>query len=148
MFEKPHQPLASDSNRTGGEASTHWDRPLAVAAASVFGGSLVFPAIAAFVIDTCSWPKWWGVMDVTIAFFLGCLALTIASFATRKVNSRDEAASYRAYRILIHAILATSAMFALLGDWIVWNNCLNGLAWRFWLLLYCLPPWLALFRGG
>jgi hypothetical protein len=28
---------------------------------------LVFPAVAAFVKDTKAWPKWWGVLDVTLA---------------------------------------------------------------------------------
>ena len=53
------------------------------------------------------------------------------------------AASYRAYRALIHAIIALCAVFFVAGDRIVWINCLPGFGWRAWLLLYCLPAWLA-----
>jgi hypothetical protein len=118
---------------------------LAIAAAVVFFVSLAFPVVAGFINDTASWPKWWGVLDVAIALVLGILAVSIMALASGKVNKQAEDASYRAYRVLIHAIFAVLVVFVLGGDRIVWGNCLSGLAWRFWLLLYGLPAWLAVF---
>jgi VIT1/CCC1 family predicted Fe2+/Mn2+ transporter len=116
-------------------------RPLAIATAIIFCISSAFPAVAAFVRDTESWPKWWGVLDVGIAFFLAILALALLGLAQGKVNKQAEGASYRAYRILTHGILAGLVVFFLIGDRIVWSNCLTGFAWRAWLLLYSLPAW-------
>jgi hypothetical protein len=118
-------------------------RPLAIAAAVVFFISSVFPLVAGFVRDTESWPKWWGILDVSIAFVLAILALVIMALAHGKVDKQAEEASYRAYRILIHGIFALLVVFFLFGDRIVWSNCLTGFAWRFWLLLYGLPAWFA-----
>ena len=42
-------------------------RSIALATAALFIISLAFPAVAAFVKDTKAWPKWWGVLDVTLA---------------------------------------------------------------------------------
>jgi hypothetical protein len=127
---------------------SRWGRPLAITAAVLFPISSVFPVVAAFVKDTETWPKWWGVLDVIIAFVLGFLALAILALASDKVDRQVEDASYRAYRVLIHGIIALLVVFFLLGDQIIWTNCLSGFAWRFWLLLYCLPAWFAAFRGA
>ena len=123
-------------------------RALAIVAAIVFCLSAVFPAVAAFVHDRESWPAWWGMVDVALAFGLGVLALAVLSAAQGSVSEPARAAAYRAYRILIHGIFAVLVAFALAGDRIVWSNCLTGFAWRAWLLLYCLPAWFTLFRIG
>jgi VIT1/CCC1 family predicted Fe2+/Mn2+ transporter len=120
---------------------TYWGRPLAIATAIVFCISSVFPAVAGFVRDTESWPKWWGVLDVVLAFFLAILALAVLGLTQGKVNKQSEDASYRTYRILTHGIFAVLVVFFLAGDRIVWSNCLTGFAWRAWLLFYCLPAW-------
>jgi hypothetical protein len=120
-------------------------RVLAITTAIVFFLSSVFPVVAGFVKDRDSWPKWWGVLDVCIAFVLAILVLAITALAHGKMNKQAEDASYRAYRVLIHGIFALLVVFFLFGDRIVWGNCLTGFAWRFWLLLYGLPAWLSLF---
>jgi hypothetical protein len=124
-----------------------WSRPLALTAAIVFFLSSAFPVVAAFVHDTAAWPKWWGILDVLIAFVLALLAFAVLGLGQRKVDRPAEEASYRAYRILLHGIFVLLVVFALFGDWIVWSNCLSGLAWRAWLLLYCLPAWFTVFRA-
>jgi uncharacterized protein YhhL (DUF1145 family) len=111
----------------------------------VFFVSSVFPLVAGFVRDTESWPKWWGALDVLTGLVLAILALAVMALAQGKVDKRAEDATYRAYRILIHGIFALLVVFFLFGDRIVWSNCLTGFAWRFWLLLYGLPAWCALF---
>jgi hypothetical protein len=116
-------------------------------AAIVFFVSSAFPLVAAFVQDTAAWPKWWGVLDVAIAFVLAILAFAVLGFGQGKVNRSAEEASYRAYRLLLHGIFVMLVVFVLFGDRIVWSNCLSGLAWRAWLLLYCLPAWLTVFRA-
>jgi len=56
-------------------------RALAIVTAVVFCLSSVFPAVAAFVHDRESWPPWWGVLDVAIAFCLAVLALAVLAAA-------------------------------------------------------------------
>jgi len=118
-----------------------WGRPLAITTAIVFCISLAFPVGAAFVTDRESWPQWWGVLDVAIAFVLAMLAMVVIGLAQGKVNKRAEDRSYRAYRVLIHGIFVIMVVFILFGDLIVWENCLTGIAWRAWLLFYGLPAW-------
>jgi hypothetical protein len=108
----------------------------------VFSISSVFPVVAAFVTNRETWPKWWGVLDVAIAFVLAMLALAVIGCAEGRVSKPAEEESYRAYRVLIHGVLAVLVVFFLFGDRIVWSNCLTGFAWRSWLLLYGLPAWL------
>ena len=123
-----------------------WERGLAIAAAVLFGVSSLFPTVAAFVKDTNSWPKWWGVLDVTIAFVLAILAMAVLALSNGKINNPIEAVTYRAYRVLIHSVFAMLLAFVLIGDSVAWNNCLTGFAWRFWLLMYTLPAWFACFH--
>jgi hypothetical protein len=123
------------------ELQAPWGRRLAFTAAVLFFISSAFPVVAAFVKDTEAWPKWWGVLDVGIAFVLALLALAVLVFGQGQVNKQAEDASYRAYRVLIHGIFAMLLVFVFVGDRIVWSNCLTGIAWRAWLLLYSLPAW-------
>src|SRR5215475_2318478 len=92
-----------------------WSRSLAVTAAIVFCISTAFPVVAGFVKDTVSWPKWWGALDVGIAFVLAMLAFLILGLGRRVVNKEVEDISYRAYRILLHGIFATIVVFFLMG---------------------------------
>jgi hypothetical protein len=122
-----------------------WGRPLAVLTAVVFVISTVFPVVAGFSKDTASFPPWWGVLDVGIAFVLALLAFLILGLTHGKVSKQAEEASYQAYRVLSHGILALCVVYMLFGDHIILPNCLTGLAWRTWLLLYLLPAWLTAF---
>ena len=128
-----------------GKPRSRWDRPLAIATAVVFLISSLFPVVGAFVKDREAWPKWFGALDVSIAFVLGILAIAILARASGRVDKQAEDSSYRAYRVLIHAIFVMMVVWVLFGDQIVWSNCLTGFTWRFWLLLYGLPAWFALF---
>ncbi|HEV2947707.1 MAG TPA: hypothetical protein VGX70_10045 [Gemmataceae bacterium] len=124
-----------------------WGRRFAVAAAIVFLISSAFPVVAGLSHDTESFPEWWGTLDVAIAFLLAILVFVILGLAHGHVNKQAKDASYRAYRVLIHAIFAMLVIFVLCGDRIVWPNCLTGFAWRFWLLLYSLPAWLTALKA-
>jgi hypothetical protein len=145
MTSEPiNQPARNDLVLPTSALLARWGRPLAITTAIVFCISSVFPVVAGFVTNRETWPKWWGVLDVAMAFVLAMLALAVVGFAEGHVNKRVEDASYRAYRVLIHGILVMLVVFFLLGDRIVWSNCLSGYAWRAWLLLYGLPAWLTL----
>src|SRR5262245_37339640 len=98
------------------ELRVSWGRPLAIATAFVFFISTAFPMVAAFVKDRDNWPKWWGVLDVSIAFVLAMLACAVLGLGRREVNKRAEEVSYRAYRVLIHGIFAVLLVFFLFGD--------------------------------
>jgi VIT1/CCC1 family predicted Fe2+/Mn2+ transporter len=140
--EQLNQPAKTDLARQTGAPLARWGRPLAITTAIVFCISSVFPVVAAFVTNRETWPSWWGVLDVSIAFVLAMLALAVIGFAEGKVTKPAEDASYRAYRVLIHGILVMAVVFFLFGDRIVWSNCLTGFGWRAWLLFYGLPAWL------
>jgi hypothetical protein len=136
------QPAETDLAHQTSFQMAPWGRPLAITTAIVFSISSVFPVVAGFVTNRETWPRWWGVLDVAIAFVLAMLALAVMGLAQGRVNKPAEDASYRAYRVLIHAIFAIGVVFILFGDRIVWSNCITGFAWRYWLLLYGLPAWL------
>lgn len=123
--------------------SPRWNRRLAIVTAAFFFSSLIFPVAAGLSHDTASFPKWWGTLDVSLAFVLAVLVFAVMGLARSKVTKRVEDVSYQAYRVLIHGIFAMLVVFVLFGSRIVWSNCLSGLAWRAWLLLYALPEWFA-----
>ena len=118
-----------------------WLRPLALAAVPVFVVSSAFPVVAGLSKDTASFSKWWGVADVGVASILAVLALAIVGLVDGRVTMQATHSSYRAYRLLTHGIFVMIVAFFLLGDRIVWINCLPGFAWRAWVLLYSLPAW-------
>jgi hypothetical protein len=124
-----------------------WRRSLALATAVVFLISSTFPIVAGLSGNTASFPKWWGPLDVGVAFVLAFLSIVIFALAQGNVDKQAQDTSYRAYRILIHGIFAMLVVFFLFGDRIVWTNCLTGFAWRAWLLLYGLPAWFSVFTA-
>ena len=128
-------------------ALTIWGRRIAVIAAIVFLISSVFPVIAGVSKNTRAFPKWWGLMDVGIAFVLAILAFAIMGLTQGKVDKQTEGKTYQAYRVLIHGILAMLVVFFISDDHIIWINCITGFAWRAWLLLYALPAWLTALGG-
>jgi hypothetical protein len=125
-----------------------WGRPLALATAAMFCISLVFPAVAAFVRDRESWPKWWGVLDVTVALVLAVAAIALLGVTHNQPDRQAEHASFVAYRFLSYGLLVFGVVFMISGDRIVWANCLTGFAWRAWLLVYSLPCWFTALRAG
>ena len=120
-----------------------WSRTLAITTAGLFLLSSAFPVVAGLSKDTASIPRWWGILDVSLAFLLAVLAMAVLGVAQDKVTLGVAEASYRVYRVMLHGILGMCVAFFALGDRIIWINCLTGFAWRAWLLLYCLPAWLA-----
>jgi hypothetical protein len=121
------------------------DRPLAIVTAILFAISAVFPVAAGLMKDTAAFSKWWGIADVAIAFFLVILVFWIMALVGKNVSHEVQGATYRAYRVLLHGILALVVVFFLFGR-IAWINCITGFAWRAWLLLYVLPYWLTAMR--
>src|SRR5262249_55142651 len=121
-------------------------RLLARATAALFVVSSAFPVVAGLSKDTASFPRAWGIADVSLAFVLAVLATAVVAIGQERVDEHVREESYRVYRVLLHGILALCAVFFVAGDRIVWINCLTGFAWRAWLLLYALPAWLAVSR--
>jgi hypothetical protein len=117
-----------------------------VATAAVFCVSLAFPVVAGISKHTESFPKWWGALDVGLAFVLATMAFGVMAVARGRVSKEAVDATYRAYRRLNHGIFVLLVVFLLAGDRITWANCLSGIAWRTWLLLYILPDWFTAIR--
>ncbi len=120
---------------------------LAVATGIVFFVSLAFPVAAGLSQSTEVFPRFWGILDVIIAFILAALAIVTAALFDRAVTEDIRQATYRTYRVLINTVLVLLVLFLLAGDRIKWNIFLPGLAWRAWLLFYAFPPWLAALRS-
>src|SRR5215510_2169658 len=99
---------------------TRWGRMLAQVTAVVFLISSAFPVVASLSKNTAAFPKWWGVLDVVLAFILAILAFVIYGLAHDKVNAQTVATTYRAYRMLIHGIFVLILIFFTLGDRITW----------------------------
>ena len=118
-------------------------RSLAIATAIMFCASTLFPVVAALSRDAASLPGIVGVMDGILAFALVFMAMLLYARTEGKVTREAHEAAYRAYRVLMHAILGLLIVFFLFGDRVVWHIALVGLAWRAWLLLYTLPSWYA-----
>jgi hypothetical protein len=124
-----------------------WRRRLASLTAVVFVLSSLFPLGAGLSHDTASFPWWWGPVDVAVAAILASLTVVLFVVCQGHVTKTDEERSYRGYRVLIHGIFVLNVAVLFSGDRIVWGNCLPGFAWRYWLLLYSLPTWLAVLRS-
>jgi uncharacterized membrane protein YidH (DUF202 family) len=125
----------------------HWGRSLAIATAVAFVISSVFPVVAGLSRNTSSFPKIWGELDVGLAFVLAVMVFAVMALSRNSVDKRAEESTYRAYRVLLHAIFAMLVVFFVFGDRIVWINSLTGFAWRSWLLLYALPEWIVALRA-
>lgn len=110
--------------------------------------SLLFPIAAGLSKNTADLPKWWGALDVALAFVLVILAFVVYGLGHGRVNKQIEETTYRAYRMLIHVILVLVVVFLVFGDRITWITGLPGIAWRAWLLLYVLPEWFAVVGKG
>ena len=124
-----------------------WARPLAIATAVVFCISTVFPIVASLTVRTAEVPRFWGVLDVVIAFALAFMAITLAVITDGRVTELEEKAAYRAYRILMNGILVLLVIFLSVGDRIVWSVGLVGIGWRVWLVLYALPAWITALKS-
>jgi hypothetical protein len=59
-------------------------RSLAVATAVVFFISSAFPVVAGLSKNTASFPKWWSVLDVGLAFVLAILAFGLMGGHSRQ----------------------------------------------------------------
>jgi len=117
MASEQINPIASPEAAQGAVAIlVRWGRPVAIATAIVFCISSAFPTVAAFVRDTEAWPKWWGVLDVSVAFLLALLAFLVLGTTRGHVNEGAERASYHTYRQLIHGLLIMCIPYMLLGD--------------------------------
>lgn len=66
-----------------------WARPVAIGTAAVYFISLLFPIFASLSKDTMAYPKWWGALDVGLAFILAILAFTVYGLARGTVNRQS-----------------------------------------------------------
>ena len=89
-------------------------RPVAIAAAVVFFVSLGFPVIAGLSKNRASFPRWWGMLDVGMAFVLAIVAYALIAITQGKVNKQAADASYRTYRFLTHGLPVMIVVFFLL----------------------------------
>src|SRR5271165_7133448 len=98
--KQTNQPANPNLTRLNTDSRTVWGRPLAVAAAVVFFTSSAFPVVAGLSKNTESFPKWWGPLDVGLAFVLAILVFVIIGLAQGNVDKQAEDATYRTYRML------------------------------------------------
>jgi hypothetical protein len=118
-------------------------RAITLTAAMLFVLSWIFPIGAGLVRNPTSLPRWWGTVDVALAFVVAIGAMSIQMLGHGNVDKQAEWTTYRIYRSSLHAILFVCVLVMLAGDRIKWANCATGFLWRTWLFLYMLPWWLA-----
>lgn len=138
--------MYTTNTRSSDMRDTGWIRPVAFGAGILFLVSWVFPVGAGLAKDTSAFPKWWGTVDVTLAFVLAIAAFGIQT-KVRKVDRQAEDATYRVNRIAVHGMIVMGMVVMLAGDRIRWANCATGFLWRAWLGLYILPWWLLAVRS-
>src|SRR6516165_1166477 len=105
---------------SGGADKAPSGRPLAITTAVVFVISAVFPIAAGLSKHTEEFPKWWGPVDVAIAFVLAALSFAVLVVAKGKISPRTEHTTYRAYRVLIHGVFVMGLVFVFMGDRVIW----------------------------
>ena len=120
-------------------------KALSIVSAALFVISAVFPIVAGLSHDTAAFPHWWGTLDVALAFILALSIFAVMAVARHSITQPVERTTYRLYRVLLHGVFVMGVVFMLAGDHIIWTQCFTGFAWRAWLLLYCLPWWVAAF---
>ena len=139
-------PKYTSNTRSCDMRDAGWIRPIAYGAGILFLVSWVFPVGAGVARDISAFPKWWGRVDVALAFVLAIVAFGIQT-QVRRVDRQGEDATYRVYRFAIHGIIVVAVLVMLAGDRIRWANCATGFLWRAWLGLYILPWWLLAVRS-
>ena len=124
--------VAQSERTSASEPRAQWGRPLAVVAAIAFCISAVFPVVAGLSRNTAFFPKWWGTLDVGLAFVLAILVFAIFGVTNNKVTKQAEDTTYRTYRCLIHVLLAMTVVFMLAGDRItlVLASCMGSGLWN------------------
>ena len=118
-------------------------RTLLLLGALLFAISTAFPVIGG-VIPSETLPAWIGIADVMLAFVLVVVAFSTEVLVKGKIADEVVHDSYRLYRSMAILPLLLLVLFFLVGDALMWNVLLPGLAWRYWLLLYSLPKALTL----
>jgi hypothetical protein len=118
-------------------------RVIALAVAILFVLSWVFPVGACLASDPTNLPRWWGPVDVALAFVVALGAFGVQVLARKLVDKETERTTYRVYRTLLHALLVIGVLVMVAGGHVKWGSCATGFLWRAWLALYILPWWLA-----
>src|SRR5215475_3317119 len=108
-------------------------RAIALTAAILFVLSWIFPVGAGLVRNPTSLPRWWGTVDVALAFAVAVGAFGIQVLGHGNLDQQAERATYRIYRSSLHALLVVGVLAMLAGDRIKWGNCATGFLWRTWL---------------
>jgi hypothetical protein len=104
---------------------------------------VIFPVGAGLVRNPTSLPRWWGIVDVALAFAVAVGAFGIQMLGHGNLDNQAERTHVSVYRSSLHAILLVGVLVMLAGDRIKWASCATGFLWRTWLFLYILPWWLA-----
>src|SRR5262252_233748 len=86
-------------------AQSHSLRWFALSAGVLFLMSWVFPIGAGLAKDTSAFPKWWGAVDVTVAFVLAIAAFGIQALVSRMPAYAGGKDKYRIYRCLTHGLM-------------------------------------------
>jgi len=78
-------------------------RAIAQTAALLFVLSWIFPVAAGLVKNPTSLPRWWGTVDVALAFVVAVGAFGIQILSYGNVD-KQERTTYRIYRSSLHAL--------------------------------------------
>jgi len=111
-------------------------RAIALIAAILFIVSWIFPVVAGLVRNPTTLPKWWGTVDVALAFVVAVGACLIPGLGRGNIDRQAEQTTYRIYRRSLHAILVVGVVVFRGGDRIKWANCATGFLWHVAILVH------------
>lgn len=85
-------------------------RRFAFGAFALFLLSWAFPIAAGLAKNTSLFPKWWGTVDVALAFILAIASFGLQALVRGRLDKIVVEASYRAYRISTHGLVAVAIL--------------------------------------
>ena len=92
--------------------------------------------------DYRTFPVWVGWLDVGLSLTLLITGVIIKERVKEHIQEHDISISYQIMQTLLVLLLLVLWWFREHIDF----NYLTGVAWRFWLLMYCLPSLVRLIR--
>jgi hypothetical protein len=108
--------------------------------------SLCFPIVAATLFGPEP-PRILGIADVVFAAVFAVGAITIVARPRGPVTDADRLHAHAWTERVLGVVPVLLAVFLVAGSRVNWTVLVIGLAWRFWLLLACLPYLIAALRS-
>lgn len=113
----------------------------------LFAFSSMFPLVACF-LSADAIPRWLGVADVVVAASLLVVMFRLVARTKGSILDVHRITAFEITHRILALIPALLVAYFALGERVNWTVLTIGLAWRSWLLIYCLPNLIAAHNGS